>query len=522
MARRVSCALVLALALVWLVPSVALSDNNGKLEQQIAAVIGADLYRHSSWGIAVADQATGDMLYELNSEKLFAPASTTKLFTVAAALDALGPDFKFTTSIYRTGELDERGLLHGNLILRAMGDPNLSGRTNELGHLEFTNNDHTYAAFGDTASVTDTHPLRGIDELVRQVHAAGVKELRDVLVDDRLFDHDQGSGSGPSLLTPIVVNDNVIDVIVTPDSAAGAPARMTLRPATAYAQFDMSVETVDEERGTDVVVERVAAHRYTVRGNIARGHSPLVRIAEVEDPAEFARTLLIERLQVRGIRVRDSALAPMDRQSLPVVSEYSKLPVVARLVSPPFSEALRVILKVSHNLHASLLPLIVASQKNERTLAAGLHFEGEFLRRCGIQPGSVSFGGGAGGTRADWVSPQAVISLLRAMSRRPDFRVYYDGLPILGVDGTLADAVGFDSPVRGKMHGKTGTLVNFNMVDDKMLVGSKALAGYLTTATGRKVVIALYMNNVEVGTAADLRVQGQVLGRLCEIIYGAL
>jgi D-alanyl-D-alanine carboxypeptidase/D-alanyl-D-alanine-endopeptidase (penicillin-binding protein 4) len=462
------------------------------------------------------------MLYELHSEKLFAPASTAKLFTVAAALDALGPDFKFTTPIYRAGELGDGGVLRGSLVLRAMGDPNLSGRTNEQGHLEFTNNDHTYAAFGDTASVTDTHPLSGIDELVRQVQFAGIQELKDVLVDDRLFDHDQGSGSGPSLLTPIVINDNVIDVIITPEATVGTSARVTLRPATSYAQFDMSVETVDEARGTEVVVERVAPRRYAVRGHIARGHSPLVRIAEVEDPAEFARTLLIERLQVRGVRVRGSALAPMDRQSLPAISDYSRLPVVARLVSPPFSEALRVILKVSHNLHASLLPMIVASQKNERTLAAGMHLEGEFLRRCGIEPGSFSFGGGAGGTRADWVSPRAVITLLRAMSRRPDFRVYYDGLPILGVDGTLADAVGPNSSVRGKMHGKTGTLVNFNMVDDKMLVGSKALAGYLTTATGRKLVIALYLNNVEAGTAADLRVQGQVLGRLCEIIYDAL
>src|SRR5262249_55135364 len=183
-------------------------------------------------------------------------------------------------------------------------------------------------------TLTDTHPLLGVDEHAREVRAAGFREIRDVLVDDRLFDHDRGSGSGPTQLTPIVVNDNVIDVIVTPDAIVGAPARVTLRPATAYAQFDSSVETVDEGRGTEVLVERVAPSRYSVRGRIARGHAPLVRIAEVEDPAGFARTLLIERLQVQGVRVQRSPLAPMDRLSLPESADYANLPIVARLVSP--------------------------------------------------------------------------------------------------------------------------------------------------------------------------------------------
>jgi D-alanyl-D-alanine carboxypeptidase/D-alanyl-D-alanine-endopeptidase (penicillin-binding protein 4) len=134
----------------------------------------------------------------------------------------------------------------------------------------------------------------------------------------------------------------------------------------------------------------------------------------------------------------------------------------------------------------------------------------------------VSFGGGAGGTRADYVTPNAALQLLSAMQKRPDFAVYHDALPILGVDGTLSEAVAPDSPARGKVYAKTGTLVSYNPVGDDLLLTSKALAGYMTAASGRKLLIAIYLNNDMINTPADIAQQGKNVGRLCEIIYSAL
>jgi D-alanyl-D-alanine carboxypeptidase/D-alanyl-D-alanine-endopeptidase (penicillin-binding protein 4) len=108
------------------------------------------------------------------------------------------------------------------------------------------------------------------------------------------------------------------------------------------------------------------------------------------------------------------------------------------------------------------------------------------------------------------------------MQKRPDFGVYHDALPILGVDGTLSEAVGPDSPARGKVYAKTGTLVSYNPVDDDLLVTSKALAGYMTAASGRKLLVAIYVNNTMVKTPADIEHQGKTVGHLCEIIYSAL
>ena len=118
------------------------------------------------------------------------------------------------------------------------------------------------------------------------------------------------------------------------------------------------------------------------------------------------------------------------------------------------------------------------------------------LQSLGVEPTTISFGGGAGGDRADLVSPRATVTLLRAMAARPEFAAYDAALPILGRDGTLAKAVGKDSPVRGHAHAKTGTYYVENDLDGKTVLTSKALAGYLETASGRSLVFAAFVNNV--------------------------
>src|SRR5262249_28061053 len=156
------------------------------------------------------------------------------------------------------------------------------------------------------------------------------------------------------------------------------------------------------------------------------------------DPASFARTLLIEAMCRQGIRLAASPLGENTAENLPQQIDVAKLPKLADYTSPPFREYIRVILKVSHNLHASTLPLLLASRHGERTLAAGLKRQGDVLKNLGIPPGSVSFGGGAGGDRADLATPRATVTLLRAMAARPEFPVLDAALPILGRDGTLA------------------------------------------------------------------------------------
>jgi D-alanyl-D-alanine carboxypeptidase/D-alanyl-D-alanine-endopeptidase (penicillin-binding protein 4) len=217
-------------------------------------------------------------------------------------------------------------------------------------------------------------------------------------------------------------------------------------------------------------------------------------------------------------------LAENDGSKLPSRAEVAALPVVADYTSPPLREYLKVILKVSQNLHASTLPMLVAAKRGETSLAQGLRREGEILAKLGVDPRAISFGGGAGGSRSDLVTPRATVALLRSMASRPDFAVYDSALPVLGRDGTLARAVSPESPARGHARAKTGTFWVDNALDGRQILVSKALAGYLETASGRKLTFAFFVNNIpadaiggtipEVATAANRR-----LGRLCEVFY---
>jgi D-alanyl-D-alanine carboxypeptidase/D-alanyl-D-alanine-endopeptidase (penicillin-binding protein 4) len=263
-----------------------------------------------------------------------------------------------------------------------------------------------------------------------------------------------------------------------------------------------------------------------VRGGLPVGHAQVVKIGEVEEPAAFARALLIEALRRRRVRVAVSPLGENHAAGLPGRGEVSKLPKVAEYTSPPFSEYARVILKVSHNLHASTLPLLLAARHGERTLEEGLKRQGGILKSLGLEPGTVSFGGGAGGSRSDLATPRATVALLRAMAARPEFAAYDAALPVLGRDGTLAKSVAADSPARGHAHAKTGTFFVENDLDGTTVLTSKALAGYLETASGRSLVFAAFVNNVPLDAPKPNRSvseataeAGRVLGKLCEALY---
>jgi D-alanyl-D-alanine carboxypeptidase/D-alanyl-D-alanine-endopeptidase (penicillin-binding protein 4) len=497
------------------------------LSRGVDGVLAAPGFRLGHWGILVVDRKSGETVYERNADLLFAPASVTKLFSTAAALIELGPTYRFQTPLVRRGQVDDKGTLQGDVILIAQGDLAMGGRTGPEGKMIFHDDDHTYAGGSLNGQVVSTDPLAGLEHIAREVQAAGIREITgQVIVDDRLFSPSPSTGSGPRVVSPIVINDNVIDVFAQPAAKAGEPALVSFQPATQFVTMDAQVATVEAGVSPILEVHPAGPRRFTVRGRLPLGHSRVVKIYEVDEPAAYARALLIESLRRRGVRVGSSPLDVNVTDNLPADAEVAKLPRVAEYTSPPFSEYVRVILKVSHNLHASTLPLLLAARHGERTLRAGLKRQGMILNSLGIEPETISFGGGAGGARADLVTPRATVSLLRAMAARPDFVAYDTALPILGRDGTLAKAVGKDSLVRGHVHAKTGTFYVENDLDGKTILTSKALAGYLETASGRSLVFAAFVNNVPLDAprpdhpiSEATAEAGRLLGKLCEVLY---
>lgn len=494
-------------------------QSEDPLASQLNAVLARPEYRNARWGLLVIDATTGQTVFALNADQLFAPASVTKLFSCGAAMVGFGPDHRFETPVYTRGKR-YGDKFAGDLILVASGDLTMGGRTDKKGKMSFADSDHIYASVtGLTTGLADADPLAGLDELARQVKKAGISRIDgDVLIDDRLFDRAKGSGSGPDIVTPILINDNIVDVVVTPGAKAGDVATHELRPKTDFVRVDLQVETVAKGKGTSIRVERVGPQRYSVRGRITVGEKPQVRICVVDDPVGFARALFIDALRRQGVEVAASGLRAPTAE-LPERDSYAKLTRVALLRSLPLSEALTVTLKVSHNPYASTLPLLLAAKNGERTLSAGMRRQGKILADLGVDVDTISLESGAGGGNGDRVTPRAVVQLLQGLRKRPDWPTFEAMLPVLGVDGTLLTAVDRESQAKGKVKGKTGTYTDANLLQGKSHLRAKSLAGIMTTAKGKTLLYAIIVNDVPLAKGVTATREGRVIGRLCEILY---
>ncbi len=272
------------------------------------------------------------------------------------------------------------------------------------------------------------------------------------------------------------------------------------------------------EQKPNVTVELAGLGRYVMRGDIPLGSKPLVRICPVADPEVFARGLFIETLRREGVAVRSSALS-RPAAPLPDRDAYAGLSRVAVHESPPFSELLKVVLKTSHNLYASTLPLLIAAKHGRRTLPQGMELEAKILSELGVDVKRIALESGAGGGSADHVSPRTTVQLLLALRHRSDFEALRSALPLLGVDGTLAGVVPKDSPAYGKVRAKTGTYVDNDLLNGRTYLRSKSLAGVMTTKSGHNLVFALFLNDVLLPPGVDSRREGKLLGHLCERIY---
>jgi D-alanyl-D-alanine carboxypeptidase/D-alanyl-D-alanine-endopeptidase (penicillin-binding protein 4) len=509
---------VLAPALVAAALAVpAPAAPGGGLSRKVEEIIDGPDYKHATWGALVVDAKTGKTVYARNPDAMLAPASVTKLFTCAAALVALGPDARQETAVYARGPVLQ-GKLRGDLVLVAGGDLTFGGRARG-GKTIFKDTDHTYASATSTAELTDTDPLAGLNELARQVKAAGIAEIDgEVLIDDRLFARTRSSGSGPEVVSPVVVNDNVVDVTVTPGAKEGDLAKVETRPKTSFYRFDRLVTTGAEESEANVQFFAVGPNAAAVRGSVPAGGKPQLRVYGVAEPTLFARALFVEALRRNGVLAQCAVLRPT-HLNVPAKGDYEKLPKVASFTSPPFKETVAVTLKVSHNLYASAMPCLVAASEGKLTADAGLKLERRILTDRGVDTDAVSFAGGAGGSPADHVTPRAAVQLLQGMARRPEWEAYKAALPVLGVDGTLATVVKGDSPARGKVFAKTGTLYWYDAANERFLLQSKALAGIVTTKSGTELYLCLIVNNVPLPKGVDSAREAKVMGKLCEVIY---
>jgi D-alanyl-D-alanine carboxypeptidase len=244
--RKAALLCVLAAGVVFALLSpahITAAQKDSALAEQIHEIGSRPEYKHSTFGVEVYSLDEEKVVFALHGQDLFTPGSTTKLLTEGTGLELLGSDFRFHTRVYRTGPLSANGILKGDLILVASGDPNLSGRIQPDGTLAFENEDHSYDGSPDTKAVAGD-PLLVIRDLAAQVAAHGVKRIEGrVLVDATLFPEGDRELGTNVVVSPISVNDNVVDLTVSPGSKEDASVGLSVSPASSYVSFVNKITT---------------------------------------------------------------------------------------------------------------------------------------------------------------------------------------------------------------------------------------------------------------------------------------
>jgi len=459
------------------------APKRSALDRRIDQILGTSEARRGFWGIEVVELPSGKLLYQREAEHLYIPASNMKVFTTAAALEKLGPDYVFRTTVESDAAPDAQGRV-ANLYLVGRGDPNLGSRTFPY-------------KFNGPQQAAD----KFLEELADQVSARGVREVSGTLVaDDTYFlwepfalnwaaDDLQWGFGAP--VTALAFNDNSLTLHVQPGAKAGDEARVRLEPLADYYRLQSRVETSAAGTEKRIFLERLpGSMQLDVWGQIPADAAEETDTVAILNPPQVVAELFRRALEARGIAVEGQIevrhFTRFAAVSLPDPSPQSPPRVVlAEHTSPPLREAIKVINKESQNLHAEILLRTLGHVvKNYGSLTVGLEALNAFAaQQVGILPGETYFSDGSGLSREDLVAPHAVVKLLLYMARSPRFPVFYDSLPVSGIDGTLATRLS-ENRVRGKIHAKTGTVEHVN-----------SLSGYMDLPSGKRLAFSILASN---------------------------
>ena len=428
----------------------------------------------ADWGLLIVDAQTGETLYEKNADSYFVPASNMKLFTTALALAKLGPEYRFHTTLETRGTISPDGTLSGDVILVGRGDPNLSNRKFPF----------------ELKEEFDGAPEKVLAELADVLVARGVKEISgDVIGDDSYFPRERYPNGWEiddmvweygAAISAIVVDDNTVALTLTPGEKMGDPVLASLAPATQDFIVQNDVITAPAEVKSDLTLTREpGANLVVVRGTLPAKGAPRKLVLAIEEPAQHVASLLAGLLTERGVKIdgKIRAVHTADADTTPRA-------VLAEHVSVPLGDSVKLINKISQNLHTEMLLRTVARQNGLWISPEDLlKIPQEFYAVAGIPPDDVIQTDGSGLSRHDLVTPRAIVTLLKYAQGQSWFPPYYASLPVAGIDGSLQDRMKGTVAV-GRIHAKTGSVEHV-----------RTLSGFAETPSGRRLIFSFLSNN---------------------------
>ncbi len=446
-------------------PQIIEQRNFNELKTNINKKFHDSLFANAHWGALIKSLKTGKTWYSLNSNKMFMPASNEKLPTAASALLYLGPDFTFNTYLCYSGNIVD-STLNGNIIVFGNGDPTLYTRF-----------------FKDPRDV--------FYSWANMLKEKGIKDISgNIIGDDKAFGNDT-LGYGWSFdgldtwysaqVGALQLNENYVDIhIIPPDSLCDSIQIIPNLPSHYYRIINKMV--IEDTGRTRIKYTRACGSNNIIfTGFVRSGSREFMVSPTITNPTLFYVNVLKEVLESRGIKVEGS---PEDCRN---IKDWNHKPGDFNIIddhkSADLKDIITMMLKRSQNLYAETL---------ERTLGWKSTGLGSFrngkkiveteLNKFGIKPGTYRYMDGSGLSRYDYISPDQIVSILTGMWDSKYKDIWYDALPIAGVDGTLSERM-IGTKAKGNVHAKTGTISNV-----------RSLSGYVTTADGEPLVFSFIVN----------------------------
>ncbi|MGG0643850.1 D-alanyl-D-alanine carboxypeptidase/D-alanyl-D-alanine-endopeptidase [Sporosarcina gallistercoris] len=417
-------------------------------------------------GVSVKNAETGESVYSHMSDIRLRPASNMKLLTGAAALEVLGPDYRFETVVATTGK--QKGpVLQGDVYLVGKGDPTLL--------------------------------QSDLVKFAEQLKQQGIKTIQgDLFADDSWYDDDRYSqdlnwsdefnyvGAQVSALTLSPNEDydtGTVIVEVKPGAKAGELPDVSLTPATKTSVIVNKATTVGREGKKTISIHREhGTNRIIVEGSIPVGASSSRSWTAVWQPSELVLDVFQNALKKEGIRVNGKkglqrAVTPKSAKTLAIKK------------SMPLNEIFIPFMKLSNNGHAEMLVKEMGRvEKGEGSWNAGLAVMSETLEGLGIEKGTVLLRDGSGMSHKNLMSSETLTSLLVQAQEESWYPAFRESLPLAGeaermVGGTLRNRLEGES-TKGNVAAKTGSIT-----------GVSTLSGYVTTKKGTPLVFSIMINN---------------------------
>lgn len=447
-------------------PESANSLCPAKLGAAIESITNRPQFNRGRWGILIQTLSSSQTLYSRDPQKYFVPASNVKLLTTAATLHQLGSGFRIRTSIYGNSD--------GSLRVVGRGDP----------------------------SLTDTQ----LKELAQQLSRRGIRQISQLIADDNYF---RGSAVNPSWewedvqvdygapVNSLILNQNAVVLTLLPQQR-GQPLRAVWVDPAEATQWRIQNDSLTAQPGEAALINVNRDLRGAVveiTGKLSVNSEPeSVALAVLNPVAHFLRHLR-RALKAKGINEHADISRYTQITDTVTVPASSVVHELAAVESPPLSQLLVETNQNSNNLYAeALLRTLGALVKRSlgtklgNTLAPtdstemGLRVVKATLTKLGVAPTGYVLADGAGLSRHNLVSPEAITQTLRAMAQLPEASVYRASLPVAGISGTLQNRFR-DTAVQGIVQAKTGTMS-----------GVVALSGYLDTPNYQPLVFSIIVN----------------------------